>query len=86
MDFIVTMSKSHKKSWLLFSPKRVLFLVREQKPFLKVNFSPYHLLLFWKQILYQEIKQSLLKFLRDFWLISWHKDHFQNNNKYEGKN
>ena len=53
---------------------------------MKVNCSLYHLLLFWKRFLYQEVKQIILKNLRDFCLILWHQDHFQNNNKNTGKN
>ena len=52
---------------------------------MKVNYFRYPLLLFWKRFLCQGVKQIILKFLRDFCLIFWHQDHFQNNNKYGGK-
>ena len=86
MHFIITMSNSHKKSQLSFAPKWELFPVHQQKLSLKVDCSLYHLLLFWKRFLRQEIKQIILKFLRDFCLIFWNQDHFQNNNKSGGKN
>ena len=68
MHFLVTIDNSHKKSWLSFVPKRALFLTKVI--FKEVNFSLYDLLLFWKRFLCEEIKQSLLKILRDFCLIS----------------
>ena len=53
---------------------------------MKVNCFLYHLLLFWERFLCQEVKQITLKFLKDFCLIFWHQDHFQNNYKNGGKN
>ena len=85
MHFIVTMSNSHKMSWLSLVPKRELFRMHWRKLSLKVNCSLLFVIIL-KTILMSGSQANYLKFLRDFCLIFWHQDHFQNNNKYGGKN
>ena len=85
MHFIVTMSNSHKMSWLSLVPKRELFRMHWRKLSLKVNCSLLFVIIL-KTILMSGSQANYLKFLRDFCLIFWHQDHFQNNNKYGEKN
>ena len=78
MHFIVTMSNSHKMSWLSLVPKRELFRMHWRKLSLKVNCSLLFVIIL-KTILMSGSQANYLKFLRDFCLIFWHQDHFQNN-------